>query len=206
MPPPDPAESDLEPRAGEPGGDRGEVAGGRPPLRPRAVAVAWSLLTAALAIAVLAVIGTPGPGDDPDPARQRPGLLIDAEDARVVPSLEISGDPLGRRPVLLIFDRRGHDPERLSPVLARLPAGVALVLVAPQAGGGAASAASGVKVVADPGKTIAGAVGLHAPRDGGFPTGYALIDGERRVRYVTLDPGYAEHALEIHIVAEALSS
>lgn len=178
----------------------------RPPLRPRFIAVTWALMAAVLAVLMLGVISDPGPRDDPEPGRQRPGLLTDPEDAVVFRDLVLPGDQQGPRTVLLLFDRGGHPRQRVAAVLAALPENVALVAVVPSPGLGASSSLAGVDVVVDPGRRIADAVGLRAPGDGGFPTGYALIDQERRVRYATLDPGYVEHAFEIHILAEAVSS
>ncbi|PLS75598.1 MAG: hypothetical protein CYG61_06425 [Actinobacteria bacterium] len=41
------------------------------------------------------------------------------------------------------------------------------------------------------------------PRDGGPPTGYAVIDSEGRVRYRTLDPEVVDHLGEVAAILRA---
>lgn len=170
------------------------------------VLITWALVASALLVLVHGVVRDPGPRDDPDPSRPRSGLLVDPEDAAVVPDLGLAGGALGRRPILLLFDREGPPAQQVRSVLDGLPEDVVLVLVTPSSGRDAAASVLGVDVVVDPERRLAGAVGLSAPKDGGFPTGYALIDREQRVRYATLDPGYADHVFEIHILVQPLSS
>jgi alkyl hydroperoxide reductase subunit AhpC len=61
-----------------------------------------------------------------------------------------------------------------------------------------------VAVVVDEAGTVARAVGMPEPRDGGFPVGYAVIDSQADVRYATLDPRYLEHGFELDTVTAAV--
>jgi hypothetical protein len=158
----------------------------------------------ALATVVVGVVGGPGPLDDPDPGRQRAGFLFDPGEAPVVAGLQLPGRPLGRRPVFLLFDRRGYAPESVDAVLDAVPESFAFVLVVPRRPP-STELPRRVTVVADPRQRLAAAVDLSEPVAGGFPIGYAVIDRQRRVRYATLDPSYGEHAFEVHIVTDPVS-
>ncbi len=179
----------------------GRAAGARPPLSPKAVLLWWLATASVLVAVIVAVVGGPGPLDDPNPGDQRAGFLFDPGEAPVVQGLQLPGRPLGERPVFLLFDRRGYDADRVALVLAEVPKRFAFFVVVPQAPG-AGPQSGRVRVISDPRQRLAEAVELSEPVAGGFPIGYALIDGERRVRYATLDPTYAEHAFEVGIVAE----
>jgi len=72
--------------------------------------VAWVAGAAVLAVVLLAVVPEPGPLDDPDEAAQRSGVLLSGPP---VGDLSLPGDPVGRRPVVLVFDRRLPDPDAL---------------------------------------------------------------------------------------------
>ncbi len=141
----------------------------------------WWLATASVLVAVIvAVVGGPGPLDDPNPGDQRAGFLFDPGEAPVVQGLQLPGRPLGERPVFLLFDRRGYDADRVALVLAEVPKRFAFFVVVPQAPG-AGPQSGRVRVISDPRQRLAEAVELSEPVAGGFPIGYALIDGERRV-------------------------
>ena len=182
----------------------GREVGARPPLAPRTVLLAWAAGAVVLIALVVGVVGGPGPLDDPEPGRQRAGFLFDPDEAPIVGDLQLPGRPLDRRPVFLLFDRRGYDADRVDAVLEEVPRRFAFILVVPRAPA-AEELPERVRALADRRRRIAAAVELGEPVDGGFPTGYALIDRERRVRYATLDPTYAEHAFEIHIVTDPIS-
>lgn len=179
----------------------GRVRGTRPPISPIAPLVWWLVTALVLAAVVLGVVGAPGPLDDPREADQRPGLLIDVAQAREVRGLELPGGPVGRRPVVIIFDRAPPKPDRLRTFVEQIPGSFAVVLVAAR---DRAAAARRVRSVGDPAGRIAEVVGMPQPGDGGPPVGYALIDREARVRYATLDPTYPEHGFEVEVVAGAL--
>lgn len=182
----------------------GRIAGARPPLPATAPLLFWLAGAIVLAIVVLGVIRPPGPLDDPDEGDQRPGFLFDADEARSVSELELPGDPVGRLPVVLIFDRRVLPPRRLRAFTRDVPDDVAVVLAVPDPVGRQPRLPSGVRLVAGAGGRIANAVGLPEPSDGGAPVGYAVLDRRGRVRYATLDPEYEEHGFEVEIIAGAL--
>ena len=172
----------------------GRIVGAAPPLSPWAPVV-WFTATALLLIAVVvAVITPPGPQDDPRPADQRAGFLIDGPQLR----LDVPGLAIGERPIVLIFDRAEPAADRLRAWLTRVPARASAALVLP--GPGRAE----VSVLADPAGDIARAVGMAAPKDGAPPIGYAVIDSTGRVRYATLDPTYLDNAFEIAVIAGAV--
>jgi hypothetical protein len=171
------------------------------PLPACAPLVAFALAALALSVVVLVIVPDPGPLDAPDEGSQRSGLLTPAGQAERVASLELPGAPVGRRPVLLVFDRDVPSPGRFRRFLAELP-DVAVVLSVPA--GSSAGQLAGVPVVTEP-RRLADAVGLATPRDGGAPVGYAVIDEQARIRYATLDPLYLEHADEAATMLAAVS-
>jgi hypothetical protein len=196
--------ADVRERRSVSDGEWGRARGARPPLEPRAVLLWWLTTASVLVAVVVAVIGSPGPLDDPDPGEQRAGFLFDPGEAPVLQGLQLPGDPLGEQPVFLLFDRRGYDPDRVAAVRAEVPERFAFFVVVPEAQG-ASPRDGGVRVVADPRQRLAQAVDLSEPVAGGFPTGYSLIDSGGRVRYATLDPTYAEHAFEVDIVVDPVT-
>lgn len=178
----------------------GRVEGARPPL-PAWAPLAWWLASAVvLGVAIIAIVGGPGPLDDPDQGDQRPGFLIDADEARSVPGLELPGRPVGRRPVFVAFARRTPGREALRSILRRLPDGFAAVLVLPD--GRAADAP--LPIVSDPDRRIARTVGMDRPRDGGPAIGYAVIDKDARVRYATIDPTWPDQGFEVGLITKAV--
>ncbi len=182
----------------------GRIGGARPPLAAAAPLLFWLAGAIVLAFVVLGVIRAPGPLDDPIRGDQRPGFLFDVDDARRVAELELPGGPVGRVPVVVIFDRRISAPQRLQSFVRDVPDGVAVVLVVSEPVDEQARLPAGVRPVVRTGGRIANAVGMPVPRDGGPPVGYAVIDRNARVRYATLDPAYPEHGFEVEIVAGAL--
>ena len=182
----------------------GRIGGARPPLPATAPLLFWFAGAIVLALVVLAVIPAPGALDDPNEGDQRPGLLVDVDEARGVAGLKLAGDPVGGVPVIVIFDRRISTPQRLQSFIGDVPGDVAVALVVSEPIDGQPRLPAGVRLVAGSGRRIATAVGMPQPRDGGAPVGYAVIDRDARVRYATLDPTYPEHAFEIDIIAGAL--
>lgn len=163
----------------------------------------WVVGAAFLAIVVLAVVRSPGPLDDPDPADQRPGFLTAASDARRVPQLALPGDPVGRRPVLLVFDRSLPAAGRYARALTDVPGAIAVVLVIPRLRSMPTRLPRG-RLLVEPSGDVARAVGMNVPKDGGPPIGYAALDKHGRVRYATLDPSYLDHRDENALIAKAV--
>lgn len=166
----------------------GRVPGAHPPLPPATPIIAWGVLAGLLGAVVIAVIGPPGPLDDPSPGDQRPGILTPADDARTVPPGLLPEQVIGRRPVLVVFDRVTPDTGRLRTFIKPAGRRFAVRVVLPGA----------------PGERVAAAIGMARPKDGGPPIGFALIDADRRVRYATIDPTYLEHGDELGTVAGAI--
>ncbi len=182
----------------------GRLSGARPPLPSWAPIAWWASTSAVLSVVIGLVVGQPGPLDDTDEGDQRSGFLFDADEARRVGDLDLPGDPIGRRPVLLVFDREAPDRGDLAEFVSEAPQGMAVVLVlASQPDARRTRQPAGV--IADPGRRLARAVGMPEPKDCGFPVGYALVDRSARVRYATLDPSYTEHGFELDVVAEAVA-
>lgn len=157
--------------------------GGRVPSRRELVAI-W--LVAALALAGLIVAGRMLrlPGDDPDPGRQRPGILDLGPLPEPAPSLPGLAVPRGRRTV--VFFVTGDRLADLCTALSREDDldGERVVVVSESSG----RCPQHVTVVATDVRAAASAYGLPRPRGARTPTGYAIVDATGRVRYRTLDP------------------
>ncbi len=154
------------------------------------------LLGGLLALSALAR----GPLDDPDPARQRPGLLdlgaLPSPAPRV--SVEVPAPGLA---ALVLFERM----DRLAGLCEalghhRFAGGAVVVVVVPGPGG---ACASGIAVVGDPAGALAAQFGLDRTRDGGAPVGYAVVDGHGDIRYRPLDPSVATQLGEIDTILRA---
>jgi hypothetical protein len=177
--------------------DLERVPGLRPPL-PWWAPLAWFLaLGTALTFVVVVLVRPPGPLDQSDPAYQRDGLLIDGP----VVAQDLPGVELGGRPVVLLFVREVPDRQALQRWAAEVPerADVRLVLAEPT------TVDLPVETVVDTVGSIAQAVDLPTPVDGGRPVGYAVVDSDRQVRYATLDPEYLVNAFEVTTIVRAVS-
>ena len=181
--------------------DWGRVPGLRPPL-PRWAPPAWfAALAIILTVVVVLLVRPPGPLDQPDPANQRDGLLLDGP--AVAPQL--AGVDFGTQPLVLLFDRELPDPDALEQWVAQVPAGAEVHLVVPGPVDPADATALETSVVVDPGGRLADAVDLPTPVDDGPGVGYAVVDSDRQVRYSTLDPVYLENAFEIATIVGSLA-
>lgn len=125
--------------------------------------------------------------DDPDPAQQRPGFLLPAGSLKapdVIPGFPRAGHRL------VVFFVRSVDDQLLFHDLALqsdLAAEADAVLIAWD--GRSSRITHGLSaVLPDREGRIARAYGLSQPMDGGYPVGYALVDGDGFLRYRTLDP------------------
>jgi len=161
----------------------------------------WLVGSVLLALVVLVVIGGPGPLDDPAPGSQRPGILVDAGEARSVRARAVAPVPVGRGNVLVLFERDVPSADVLDGLRRAVGSGFTLALAVP--GGDRRPPVSGVLAV-ESSAAAAVAVGMPRPRDGGPPIGYALLDREGRVRYATLAPTYAGELAELATVAGGL--
>lgn len=178
-------------------GELGREPGRRPPL-PASAPLVWLVAGAALlSFVVVALVRPPGPLDDPDPAYQRDGLLLDGP---VLPA-EVAGIPFGSRPVVLLFERQVPDPAALSAWVGAVPDGAQTYLVLPEP----TPDDPRLQTVVDPLNALAEAVDMPRPVDGGRPVGYAVIDSDRVVRYATIDPTYLTNAFEISTIVGAVS-
>ena len=165
---------------------------GAPPL-PAWAPVAWfAALAGVLTGVVVVLVRPPGPLDQPDQAYQRDGLL---REGAVLPA-QVAGVAFGGRPVVLLFDRRAPDAQRLAGWLDDVPARAAVRVVLPAPAPGLPADLRRA-VVVDPAGRLAAAVGLPVPVDGGPGIGYAVVDSTRRVRYATLDPAYLRNGFEV---------
>lgn len=143
----------------------------------------------------------PGPLDDPEPAYQRAGFVLARGGATRVSNLSLPGNPRGRRPVVIVFDRSLPNAEAFRTLQRGLPPAFATVLVVSD---GRRPTLYPVPVVVDRRGRTAAAVGMRTPKDGGLPVGYAIVDRQARVRYTTLDPGYLQHGNEAATMAGAI--
>lgn len=158
--------------------------------------------TAAVLIGVLVVFHvTRVAGDDPDPGRQRPGILDLGplpEPAPQVPGVDV---PEGRRAV--VFFAAPHRVERLCRALAvddeLDEESVSLITV-----GSAPDCPQWVDVVDTDLVAVADAFGMPEPRGGVAPTGYAVVDSAGRLRYRTLDPFSARLLDEVDTIVGAV--
>lgn len=139
-----------------------------------------------LSLTVVFVVRGPGPEDDPDPAAQRDGLLLNGP---VVPSV-VAGVEFGGRTVVVLFDREAPSGAAFESWSREVSDdGVDLDVVVP----GSPDATM-----------IASTLRLPTPVDGDFPVGYAVVDSDRVLRYSTLDPEYLDNAFEVDVITGAV--
>lgn len=175
----------------------GRTPGRRPPL-PSWAPLAWlATLAVVLTFIIVALVRPPGPLDDPDPAYQRDGLLLNGP---AVPE-RVVGVDFGGRGVVLLFLREVPQADELAEWAAAVPgqADVRVVLPAPT------DEDLPVPTVVDPLNRLARAVDMPEPVDGGRPVGYAVVDADRVVRYATLDPDYLTNAFEVTTIVGAVT-
>ena len=140
-----------------------------------------------LTLVIVLVVRPPGPGDDPIAGDQRDGLLIDGP----VLAPMLGGVEFGGRPVVLLFERiRPAGPLFVQWRRQVSDDGVDLVVLV-------AGSAEAI--------TLAAAVQIPTPTDGGPPVGYAVVDPARQVRYSTLDPVYVKNAFEVDVISGAIA-
>lgn len=171
----------------------------RKPRSPRRRLVALWLVVATGFGLLLALTGARGGLDDPDPARQRPGILDTDELPAAAPQLD--GVPAPGRPAVIFFLRSDQAVAlcREMSIEGAPPKAAVAVVVAESSPG----CPPGVVTVND-GGWLAQRFGMPVPVDGGPAVGYALVDAQGRIRYRTLDPSVARHLGEVATMVEAL--
>lgn len=160
------------------------------------LAVAW-LVAAATFVAVTAMVRAGASGlDDADPARRRPGVLVEVDSAPLAPAALRQALPAGG---VVFFERRARAGALCEALQGSTVGSRAVVVMRgePPPACAAVALASAVE------EEAADSVGLPRPRDGGAPVGYAIVDGAGRVRYATLDPGAAGHLREVWTMLRA---
>jgi hypothetical protein len=165
--------------------------------RHRRVAM-WLMVAAGFGL-LLAGTGARGGLDDPDPARQRPGILDGDGLPAAAPQLD--GVPARGRPGVIFFVRSDH-ARALCREMSRggVPAKAAVTVVVAES---SPNCPPGVGTVID-GGWLAQRFGMPVPVDGGPAVGYALVDAQGRIRYRTLDPTVARHLGEVATMVKAL--
>lgn len=160
----------------------------------RRLLVTWVVVAGVLLTTTMAARAGRSPLDDPDPARQRPGILDPARSAPLAPAAARAGLPQGG---VVFFERPGR--------AARLCAALTTAsfrrqtLVVSSAATRVACESLRVVDLAEPGALI----GLPRPRDGGPASGYVIVDPAGRVRYRTLDPDAGQHLGEVATMLRA---
>lgn len=166
----------------------------------RALVTVWLAAVVAMGAVLVVSRATQTPGDDLDPARQRPGILDLGPLPVAAPTLS-DGVPAPGEPTVVFF--AGSQAAELC---AELPDAdlddVAVVVVAADAD--ARACGPGVVVPETSGRKAAEAFGLPSRRDGGVPVGYAIVDAKGQVRYRTLDPSVAGLLDEVVTMVDAL--
>ena len=177
----------------------GPAVGAASPTR-RSLTLVWVVAAVGFGVLLATAGRASGPRDDPDPARQRPGVL-DLGGLPVMAPQVAAGVPApGRRAVVFFVRAEGVMP--LCQELARRPLAVDVDVIVVASGGGGACG-RGTPVVVDPSTSYARRFGLDVPRDGGAPVGYAVIDRRGRIRYRTLDPQMAIRLREVATMVAA---
>ncbi len=166
--------------------------------------VAFAVAALVLSVVVVLAVPDPGPLDAAHEGSQRSGLLIPEAQADRVPALELPGAPVGRRHVLLVFDRDVPSTERFRRFRAELPDTAAVVLAVAKESTRAELAGTPI-VTGTKARQLAKTIDVTPPRDGGAPIGYAVLDAQTRIRYTTLDPLYFQHVDEVATMLAAVS-
>jgi len=164
----------------------------------RALVTVWLAAVVAMGAVLVVSRATQTPGDDVDPARQRPGILDLGPLPVAAPTLS-DGVPAPGEPTVVFF--AGSQAAELC---AELPDAdlddVAVVIVAADAD----ACGQRAHVFKASGRVAAEAFGLPSRRDGGVPIGYAIVDSAGQIRYRTLDPSVGGLLDEVATMVEAL--
>jgi hypothetical protein len=138
------------------------------------------------------------PLNDSDPAWQRTGGLLPAQ---TYPAPTVEGESrLGHR-AIFFFTRRLTDQYLFHDLADQADLAREADLIVVTSDGSRPVIESGIRrFVMDANGSLARAVGLHRPIDGGPPVGYVLADSHGYIRYRTLDPEFGQRAWEIKLL------
>lgn len=161
----------------------------------------WLAVVASLGCLLLVAQRTRSPFDDPDPARQRPGMLDAGEPRPIAPPVAPGFPATGRRAVVFFVDRDLGGPLcRAVGNTGTLQRHAEVAIVSPE---GIVSCPA-ARAVIDTAGALARAFGIPRPRGGGSRIGYAVIDEAGRIRYRTLDPTVIDHLGEVETILRAV--
>lgn len=173
------------------------------PYLPRrgSLVATWAVTVVGLGALLVAAGASKGRLDDRDPAHQRPGLLDAFDLPAPAPALDATLPAAGARTVVLFTRRDGLTELCAALERDQLTARATTVVVV---AGPAHPCPPASAVIADADGRDASRYGMRRPLDGGPPVGYAVVDRERRIRYRTLDPGFASRLSEIRTMVAAV--
>lgn len=159
----------------------------------------WSVAAAGLGAGLVLAERSRSPLDDVDAAHQRDGLVVDLGPVDLSPHLP------PRAPSAVLFVRPGM-LEQLAATLCgpsgpAPPAAVRLLVAQP---GSLPSDLHGLHVVDDSSGVLRRTCRMRAPRDGGYPIGFAVVDAAGHLRYRTLDPGMTSRWFELRTMVRAV--
>ncbi|MDQ3384502.1 MAG: hypothetical protein M3503_00580 [Actinomycetota bacterium] len=166
----------------------------------RDLAGVW--LAGAVTVGTVLVVAqeTADPGDDPDPAYQRPGLLDVGDLPAPAPAVTTELPADGRRLVLFAV------PAEAAPSLCEQLPGpleeLADLDIVVATSGDVGRCAAGVTRAEGPAGVVA-AYGFRPPAGDVAPTGYAVVDSGGQIRYRTLDPEVGSLLDEVATIVEA---
>lgn len=168
----------------------------------RLVAI-WAVVAVTFAVLLVLEAVSHGPYDDPDPARQRNGILIASKYALHAPTLPRAVLPVNHELAVIVFVPATHTQSTCRTLQKRrgITNHADIVVVEPLQ---LASCNRQVMVARRSGRALAQAFGLRRPRSGRLPVGYALIDAASRVRYATLDPALASPNTDLQITTQEM--
>ncbi len=173
---------------GEQRADRDPAQQTGPPLRWWQPAAAFAVAAVVLTGLVIGYGTNAGPLDDPNQAFQRDGGLHNGPAV----AAEVGGTAFGGQTVVVLFDRAPPRGTAFQTWTSKVTGHGTQLVIAIAGRSGALS--------------LARAVGMRSPRDGGPPVGYAIVDPQRKVRYATLDPAYLDHASEVTLLTAGIST
>lgn len=157
----------------------------------------WTAVGIVLFVIQLTAERSYSKADDPDQARQRPGFVMPQTEKAPV----LAGISYQMRPTVIIFDRMAmgtslfHDLADQANISAR--SNLVLVQKIPMP----LAIATGIKEnLIDAQGNLARSFHIDAPRDGGYPIGYVIVDKQGNIRYRTLDPEYMLHGADIRVL------